>query len=147
MANDTGSEGTSASSPSEVMEESVARAFAEFPDDIYAKLFDVRSLVFQTATETAGVGEVVETLKWGQPSYLTERPKSGTTIRFGVSKDDRPALFFHCQTSLISEFRDIYDGQFDFEGNRCLILRDDADDQQDALEYCISQALTYHLRK
>ena len=136
-----------AASPSVEMDENVARAFADFQDDIRATLLDVRDLVFQTATDTSGVGKVVETLKWGQPSYLTARPKSGTTIRFGLSKDDRPALFFHCQTSLISEFRDIHDGHFDFEGNRCLILRDTVDEQRGALEHCISQALTYHLRK
>jgi hypothetical protein len=131
----------------ETLEGNVAEAFAAFPDRVRSNLFHIRSLIFQVASDTAGVGEIRETLKWGQPSYLTVGPKSGTTIRLGMSRDHRPALFVHCQTSLISEFRDMFEDRFDFEGNRGLILRRGAVEQAHALACCVAQALTYHQRK
>jgi hypothetical protein len=124
----------------------VAAAFAKFPDDVRTRLLDVRALIYQTAHETQGVGDIVETLKWAQPSYETVRPKSGTPIRLGVAKDQRPALFVHCQTTLIAEFRDLYENVFDFEGNRALVFGADPGANRDALAMCIRRALTYRLR-
>ncbi len=125
----------------------VAAAFEALPAHVRARLKALRMLVFRVAAKTDGVGDIVETLKWGEPSYLTERPKSGSTIRLGVSKDDRPALFCHCQTSLISDFRTRYPNSFDYEGNRALVLKDGEDLPQAELEHCIAMALTYHKRK
>jgi hypothetical protein len=46
----------------------------------------LRMHILDAASETEGVGELEETLKWGQPSYLTKKPKSGRTIRIGREK-------------------------------------------------------------
>jgi hypothetical protein len=62
----------------------------------------LRELIFDVAASTDGVGEIEETLRWGEPAYLTSQSKSGTTIRIGW-KSSRPAeyaVFFHCQTDL-----------------------------------------------
>ena len=85
----------------------VAGAFEALSDDALPRLLSIRDLIFKVAADTDGVGEIVETLKWGQPSYLTVRPKSGSTVRLGVSKDGRPALFCHCQTTLVREYREL----------------------------------------
>ena len=124
----------------------VASAFSDLPESVRERLLGVRGLLFDTAARTAGVGEVVETLKWGQPSYLTVRPKSGSTVRLGISGDGRPALFCHCQTTLIGAFRDLYPDVFDFEGNRALVLKE-GDPPDAELAHCIALALTYHRRK
>jgi len=125
----------------------VAAAFEALPAQARPRLFALRDLILRVAEETDGVGEIIETLKWGEPSYLTVRPKSGSTVRLGVSKDDRPALFCHCQTSLIADFRTRYPTSFDYEGNRGLVLKDGEDIPQAELEHCIAMALTYHKRK
>ncbi len=125
----------------------VAGAFEALSDDALPRLLSIRDLIFKVAADTDGVGEIVETLKWGQPSYLTVRPKSGSTVRLGVSKDGRPALFCHCQTTLVREYRDLYDADFDFEGNRAVILKDGPSLPVAELEHCLALALTYHRRK
>lgn len=129
------------------MADDVKAVFNAMPEDTRLILLAVRDLVFETATQTNEAGEVVETLKWGQPSYLTVRPKSGSTIRLGTGKSGEPALFCHCQTSLVSQFRDVYPQVFDFEGNRALVIKDDSPLPRDELSHCIALALTYHKRK
>jgi hypothetical protein len=127
----------------------VAAVFDAYPPELKARLFRLRDLIFETAAETDGVGAIEETLKWGQPSYLTPETKSGTTIRIDKLKSDdgRTALFFHCQTHLVDTFREIFRDDLEFEGNRAIIL-DAAEELPEApLRHCIAMALTYHLNK
>ena len=49
----------------------VDAVFAAYPEPLKAKLLALRRLIFDTAKTTKGVGALQETLKWGQPSYLT----------------------------------------------------------------------------
>ena len=109
----------------------------------------VRQLIFNTAAEIEAVGGLEETLKWGQPSYLTTQSKSGSTIRIdSIKSDDKKyAIYFNCKTTLIDTFREIYPEKFNFEGNRSIIfdLKDKIPVHE--LSDCISIALTYHLNK
>jgi hypothetical protein len=59
----------------------VASRFKAYPPGLRARLLTLRALVFDTAARTEGVGRLTETLKWGQPSYLTEETGSGSTVR------------------------------------------------------------------
>jgi hypothetical protein len=123
----------------------VTAVFERYPQPIREKLLELRQMVLETAAATPGVGEIVETLKWGQPSYLTVRPKSGTTIRLDVHDVDQNqiGLYVHCQTSLIGTFRHRYPN-LTYEGNRAIILNAQNDLPQEALRDCITLALTYH---
>lgn len=56
----------------------VIKTFDHYPNSIRQKLMQLRKLILETASETEGVNKLEETLKWGEPSYLT---KSGSTIR------------------------------------------------------------------
>ena len=56
----------------------VARVFDGYPEPMRKKMMRLRQLVLDTASETEGVDAPEETLKWGEPSYLT---KDGSTIR------------------------------------------------------------------
>ena len=60
---------------------SVEAAFAAYPKPLRGRLLTVRSLILGTAREIAGVGPLVECLKWGQPAYLPARPRIDTTVR------------------------------------------------------------------
>jgi hypothetical protein len=93
------------------------------------------------------VGELEETLKWGQPSYVTARTGSGSTIRIDQVKalPGKYAAYFHCQTTLVDTFREIYGRELDFVGNRCILLDAAAKLPARPLRHCISLALTYHL--
>lgn len=121
----------------------VAEAFAAIPQNARASLMAARRLIFEAAKDT-GVGALTETLKWGQPSYLTDASKSGTTIRLGVS-GGAPAVFFNCQTTLVEGFRSDFPEAFEYVGSRALILHEPVDPS--ALSICLSRALTYHRDK
>ncbi|WP_197081789.1 hypothetical protein [Paenibacillus sp. E194] len=64
----------------EIENTKVAAVFEHYPLHIQGKLFFLRQLILDTASETDGVGSVEETLKWGEPSYVM---KKGSTIRIG----------------------------------------------------------------
>lgn len=92
------------------MDETVKAAFDAFEMPVRDRLLEVRDLILKTADECEA-RPLTKTLKWGQPSYLTEATKSGTTIRLGIPKGSggRCAMFVSCQTSLLSEYREIID--------------------------------------
>ena len=126
----------------------VDAVFGAYPKPVKARLLALRRLILDTAKATKGVGALQETLKWGQPSYLTPETKSGSTIRIDQVKPVRGqyAVYFHCQTNLVETFRELYP-ELRYGGNRCILL--DADDKvpQAALRHCVALALTYHLGK
>lgn len=124
----------------------VAAAFDAFPDDARPGLLEMRDLIFDVAAETKGVGALEETLKWGQPAYLTPETKSGSTIRLGAPKDGGVALYAHCQTTIISDFRGLFPDEFTYEGNRAVRFAEGADLKPDALSFLIKSALTYHMK-
>lgn len=126
----------------------VADVFAGCPPRVRARLMTVRELIFTVAAETAGVGEIEEALRWGEPAYLAVRPKSGSTIRINRHEDpSRYALYFNCQTTLVETFRTMFPDEFIFEGNRALVLDVDDEVPIDSLSLCIAAALTYHLKR
>lgn len=125
----------------------IAIVFENYPEQIKSKLMFLRELIFETATETEGVGELEETLKWGQPSYLT-KSKSGSTIRIDATKTPgQYAMYFHCQTNLVEIFREMFPQQFRFERKRAIIFEETDKVPVNELRHCIRLALTYHLNK
>lgn len=126
----------------------VEAVFAAYPGPVKAKLLALRRLIFDTAKATDGVGALEETLKWGQPSYLTTASKSGSTIRIDQVKAEagRYAVYFHCQTDLVETFRELYP-ELRYGGNRSILLEAGEKLPEAALRHCVALALTYHLRK
>ena len=84
----------------------------------------LRQLILEAAAETEGVGQLEETLKWGEPSYLA---KGGSTIRIEW-KESRPyqyAMYFRCKTKLVDTFKELYRDKFKFEGNGAIVFNED----------------------
>jgi hypothetical protein len=127
----------------------VDAVFGAYPKPLKAKLLALRRLILDTAAATRGVGELQETLKWGQPSYLTAATKSAGTIRIDQVKASAKqyAVYFHCQTDLVATFRELYPKQLTTAGNRAVIFNADDAIPEAALRHCLGLALTYHLRK
>jgi Domain of unknown function (DU1801) len=127
----------------------VAQVFASYPHQVRDRLLEIRQLVFDVAAAAPGVGDIEETLKWGQPSYLTTKTKSGSLIRIDQLKNQAGAygVYFHCQTTLVDTFREMYRDVFTFDGNRCIVFSIDDVVPIDALGDCIAVALTYRLKK
>ena len=127
----------------------VAHAFAAYPPAVRRKLLALRALIFETASSIEGVGEIEETLKWGEPAYLTSESKSGSTIRIDWKKSNplQYAMYFHCRTNLVETFRTLFPKEFKFDGDRAIVF-DAADTvSTDALSVCIAAAFTYHRAK
>ncbi len=128
------------------MSPQVQAAFAAAPPGARDGMLALRGLIFDQARDLPQVGRVEEALRWGQPSYLTPDTKSGSTIRLGARKEGGFALYVHCQTTLIADFRDMAGDAFRYQGKRA-VLFDTTDDIQPALlSALIRKALTYHLR-
>jgi hypothetical protein len=109
---------------------------------------EARALIFAVAAGIDGVGPLTETLKWGEPAYLTEASGSGSTIRLGATKSmpGRGALLLNCKTSLVATCRDQFSGLLDFEGDRAILMPPGGALSDTPLPLCIGLALTYHCR-
>src|SRR5882672_5672071 len=94
----------------------VDAVFNAYPRPIKARLLALRRLIFDTAKTTKGVGALQETLKWGQPSYLTAETKSGSTIRIDQVKSaaNQYAVYFHCQPVLVAISRKLSPTEFSY---------------------------------
>ena len=126
----------------------VDAVFSAYPAPVKARLLALRRLIFDIADTTEGVGALDETLKWGQPSYLTAETRSGSTVRIDQVKAEagRYAVYFHCQTNLVETFRELYP-ELRYEGNRAILLGAEDKVPEAALRHCVALALTYHLGK
>ena len=120
----------------------IVTAFGALPSDIAAILRSARQRIFEAAAGLADVGPLTETLKWGEPAYLAERPKTGTTIRLGQI-GGRAAVMVPCSTTIIEDARAIFGDVPELSGKRGLILGGDTQ----MLDHIIHAALTYHSRK
>jgi len=124
----------------------VNRAFDALPAPIGKRLLQVRELIFATAAAHDGVGNLTETLKWGEPAYLTDETGSGSTIRLGRLKDsDQAAVLFNCKTTLVDTFRERFPDRFEYRQTRALLLPVAGKLLERELAVCLSLALTYHL--
>lgn len=130
-------------------ETSFASVMAGYPPKLRPTMKKLHKLVREVANSNPDIGELVETLKWGQPSFLPKRPKIGTTVRMDAVSETPPtvALYFHCQTSLVETYRELYPDTFTFEGNRAIVLDAKKPLPQAELRHCIEMALTYHKAK
>lgn len=131
------------------MNKALQEKFNSYPEHIRPKMDALRSLIFEIASLTDGVGDIEETLKWGEPSYLTSQTGSGSTIRIDwkPKSPEQYAMFFNCKTTLIDSFRTIFPNTFTLIGNRAIIFPIDEIIPKQELGLCIRMALRYHLDK
>lgn len=106
-----------------------------------------RRLILEAAAETETVGELAESVKWGEASFTPARPRIGSSVRIQKRPNGDEALMFICHTGLVDEFRDLYGETLTFEGNRAIVLPVGKPVDEPAVRHCIALALTYHWRK
>ena len=126
----------------DVPPQDVEEKFAAMPADVSQVLRRARLAILGAAKLADGVGPLTECLKWGEPSYLTQSPKTGTTLRLGQI-GGCPAVMVPCSTTIIQDARDRFGELPELSGKRGVILGGDAQ----VVDYVITAALTYHLRK
>ena len=121
----------------------VELVFDNYPDTVRKKLIALRKLIIESAVEIDEVTLLEETLKWGEPAYLTEY---GSTIRIGwkSKSPDQYGMYFQCTSRLVETFRVIFKNTFEFEGKRAIIFQMENEIPAEELQYCVKAALTYH---
>ena len=127
------------------MPDAVKAVFKTFPGEARQQLLAVRALIHEVAAEIDGAAPLTETLKWGEPAYLTAR-KVGSTVRLGWKAKDphRVGLYFICTTRLVDDFRSQFDGTLSFDGNRAILLPVNEPLPVEVLKSCLAAALSYH---
>ena len=121
----------------------VDEIFSEYPEFVKDKMQFLRKLVLETAEETVGVSALEETLKWGEPSFVT---KNGSTLRMDwkPKSPNQYALYFQCTSRLVDTFRLVFDQQFHYEGKRAIIFQLEQKIPVPEIKKCIKAAITYH---
>lgn len=121
----------------------VNEVFANYPDFVRDKMQFLRELVIETAEETEGVTKLEETLKWGEPSFVT---KNGSTLRMDWKEKspDQYAMYFQCTSRLVDTFRLVFDHKFQYEGKRAIVFKLNQKVPEVELKECIRASLTYH---
>lgn len=124
------------------MNPDIQTKFDSYPKDARQQLESVRKLILKIAAENA-LGDVEETLKWGEASFLVQ---GGSAIRIDWKPKEPGVIkvFFHCQTSLVETFKEIYRNEFEYEGKRAIVIPLNTNIEQVPLGHCISLALKYH---
>ncbi|MFB0908797.1 MAG: DUF1801 domain-containing protein [Spirosomataceae bacterium] len=120
----------------------VEEKFQTYPEHVRKKLLQLRNLILETATES-NIPQLEETLKWGEPSYLTEK---GSTIRIDWKSKtpNRYTVYFKCTSKLVVTFKELFGDTFRYENNRAIIFNFNDEVPVDELKICIRLALTYH---
>ena len=131
-----------------ILNDKVSAVFQAYPKWAQQYFLTLRSLIFEVAAENPQIGEVEESLRWNEPAYLTIKSGSGSLIRMDW-KSAQPtefALYFHCKTTLIDDFRAQFGDQLVFQGSRAILFQRGDVLPQTLLASCFQRALTYHLQ-
>ncbi|WP_228375687.1 MULTISPECIES: DUF1801 domain-containing protein [Methylomonas] len=126
----------------------VKAVFDAYPPEVRRKMLVLREAIF-TVAASQGAGQLEETLKWGEPAYITAETGHGSTVRLAWKKSHptQYAMYFICTTNLVEAFRTLFPHQFKYEGNRAIVFQETEDVDMDSLSICIAAALTYHRNK
>ncbi len=122
--------------------------FDKYPEPVKSCLIELRTLILEVALSMDEVGELEETLKWGQPSYIPSKTKSGTSIRidadtqFGLDY----ALYVNCKTNLVENWRELYPA-FKYGSNRSVHFSVAEELEKEKVNHMIAMALTYFSNK
>ncbi len=117
--------------------------FSNYPDAVRGKMQYLRKLIIETAKEIEDITVLEETIKWGEPSFVT---KNGSTLRIDwkAQTPNQYAMYFQCTSRLVDTFRLIFNHKFQFEGKRAIIFQLNQEIPIIELKECIKAALTYH---
>ena len=123
----------------------VEEKFLMFPDDRKDYLFHFRDLIFDVAEADSRICPLSEELRWGDPSYITAKTNAGSTMRLGVSGRSKVALFFHCKTTLVEDFKAMCFDALEYSKNRAILIDPQSPPKDEVLQYCVSASLLYKL--
>jgi hypothetical protein len=121
----------------------VETVFDKYPTEVKPKIEELQRLIIETAKEVEQIEWLEETLKWGEPSYVT---KIGSTLRIDwkPKNPDQYAMYFQCTSKLVPSFKEKFGDLFNYEGTRAIVFQLNEELPLRELKQCIKAALTYH---
>ena len=131
-----------------LVEASVRKVVSNYPEEAQSLFYVLRALLFDVAKHTSQIGKIEETLRWGEPAYLTSESKSGSTIRiaWNAKVPECMGIYFNCRTTLVESFRKKFGDVLHFKGNRAIYLPlCETLIDVSIIKECFFAALTYHL--
>ena len=123
------------------MKREVQQKFDSYPQNISPLMLTLRDLILSVA-EHCDLGDVDETLKWGEPSYGVT---GGSPVRIDwkPKTPDNYFLFFNCQTKLVATFRELYATDLTFADQRAIVLDITRTLPDQEIRHCIELAFRY----
>ena len=121
--------------------------YQAMPGPVRDVLLDIRARLFAVAAADPAIGPLTEALRWGEPAYLTEATKSGTTVRLAPFEGDKAGFFVHCGTTLIEDFRHAHGDALTYSKNRAVVIDPAAPPSPDIIDGCARRAFTYNIKK
>jgi hypothetical protein len=117
--------------------------FANYPDIVRDKLHFLRELVIETAKEIPEITNLEETLKWGEPSFVS---KYGSTLRMDWKKKtpNQYQMYFKCTSRLVETFKIVFGERFNYEKSRAIVFQINQEIPVVELKQCIKATLIYH---
>ncbi|MDP4985494.1 DUF1801 domain-containing protein [Pseudoalteromonas tunicata] len=123
------------------MNEKVTEKFLSYPAPAQTQLLLLHELIHELCREH-NLGVITESLKWGEASYSVS---GGSSIRldFKPKTPDHFYLFFNCKTQLVSTFKELYQQELTFIGNRAIMLNINEPIPIKPIRHCLLLALQY----
>ena len=136
----------------EIQKKYASKLFNSIVDHYTVELKDkflyLKSLIYEQAALNPKIGEIEESLKWGQLSYVSKN-RSGTPIRLGIERK-MPGyfgLYVNCSTTVINDAKHIYGDKFQYDGNRGLMFKSDDQLPEKEIRHIIDIILCHHINK
>ena len=112
------------------------------PADVRTRVERLRGLLHEVAVEV-DAGQLVEEMKWGQPSFRSARGRESTPVRLDWTGDGDVLVLVHCQTSVIADFAATAGDRYRFDGTRAVVFGADDEVIDEDLVALFTHALTY----
>ena len=131
-----------------VMNTEIAQIFNEMPKAASNNLLKIRDLILKLSNDHPDIGKIDECLKWGEPSYVTHSPRTGTTVRLAwKSKTNTYGIYVPCQTTIIEDFKQVHGDDLRFDKNRGILFSEKDTVPEEQITTFLIGALTYHNKK
>ena len=129
------------------MNKELKAKYNSYPSSIKKEILELRELIFEVIEKDDEIDFYEETLKWGEPSFLTKSSGSTLRINWKTKNPDSISLFVNCRTKIISIFKELYPNDFQYIGNREIRLSLNDPYSKNKLKKCIEVVLKYNLIK
>lgn len=126
----------------------IRKTIADWPQAAQDHLKAARRIACDMA-QSAAIGPLEESLKWGQPAWRPRAPRTGATLRlnWSPSHPDHLMALVDCKTDLASQMSISFPGQFLNDGRRSLSFDLAHPLPGDAFAQLAHLTFTYHRRK